>query len=147
MQAWRVMQRGWPTQIWTWFPPSSALMAPPLETTVSIVHHSRRIGIDRPIGPYVDAFKQHLAERRYAAHTFCRYLAGITHFARWARSRRLRLHRIDEGAISRCVGPWHRTRSCGPCRRCNYAQTSPTQIAQTARRHRGRRYPHLSTCA
>ncbi len=118
---------------------------------MSIVHHSRSIGIDGladgPIGPYVGAFKQHLTERRYAAHTFSRYLAGITHFAHSARNRRLLLHWIDEGSISRCVGTWRRTSLCGSCRRCNYAQTSPTPIARTARRHRGRRYPHLSTCA
>ncbi len=71
---------------------------------MSIVHRSRSIRIDwlanGPIGPYVDAFKQHLIERRYAAGTCASYLAGITHFARWARSKRLRLHRIDEGAIT-----------------------------------------------
>lgn len=86
---------------------------------MSIVHRSRSIGIDGlaegPIGPYVDAFKQHLTERRYAACTLASYLAGITHFARWARSRRLRLHRIDEGSITEflddhlpncnCAGP------------------------------------------
>ena len=61
-------------------------MVPLLETTMSIVHRSRGIGIDclagGPIGPFVDAFKQHLAERRYAVNTFASYLAGIAHFAR-----------------------------------------------------------------
>ena len=61
-------------------------MAPLLETTMSIVHRSRSIGIDGlaegPIGPYVDALKHHLTERRYAARTLASYLAGITHFAR-----------------------------------------------------------------
>ena len=42
------------------------------------------------------------------------------------------------------VGTERRTRSCDSCRRCNYAQTSP---APTARRHRGRRHPHPTTCA
>ncbi|NYT79318.1 site-specific integrase [Alcaligenaceae bacterium] len=70
---------------------------------------------DGPIGPYVDAFKQYLTERRYAEHTVASYVTGITHFARWARSRRLRLPRIDEGAITefldshlpncKCSGP------------------------------------------
>ena len=68
------------------------------------VHRSRRRDIDRlavgPIGPYVDAFKQFLTERRYAATTSASYVAGITHFARWARSRRLRLHRIDEASVA-----------------------------------------------
>ena len=111
-------------------------MVPLLETTMCIVHHSRSIDIDwcadGPIGPYVDAFKQHLTERRYAACTFASYLAGITHFARWARSRHLRLHR---------------TRSCDFSRRRNYAQTSPAPTARTARRNRGRHYPHLSNYA
>ena len=31
-----------------------------------------------PIGPYVDAFKQHLTEREYAAHTFASYVVDIT---------------------------------------------------------------------
>ena len=95
---------------------------------MSIVHHSRSIGIgwlvDGPNGPYVDAFKEYLTERRhrYAAHTFASYLAGITRFARRARSRRLRLHRIDEESISRYVDAGRRTRSCDSCRRYNYAQ-------------------------
>lgn len=82
-------------------------------------HRSRRPDVDwlaeGPIGPYVDAFKQFLSERRYAANTASSYLASITHFARWARSRRLRLHRIDEASIAEfldehlpvccCAGP------------------------------------------
>jgi len=70
---------------------------------------------DGPIGPYVDAFKQYLTDRRYAANTFASYLGGITHFARWARYRRLRLHQIDEVSITaflddhlpscQCAGP------------------------------------------
>lgn len=86
---------------------------------MSTVHRSHRLDIDLlavgPIGPYVDAFKQFLTERRYAATTSTSYLAGITHFARWARSRRLRLHRIDEVSVAAflddhlpcccCVGP------------------------------------------
>ena len=54
---------------------------------------------DGPIGPFVDAFKQYLTERRYAATTTNSYLACIAHFARWARSKRLKLHRIDEVSI------------------------------------------------
>lgn len=86
---------------------------------MGVVHRSLRKDInwlaDGPIGPYVEAFKLHLTERRYAAHTFASYVAGITHFARWVRSRRLRLHRIDEEAITEfldvhlpncnCAGP------------------------------------------
>lgn len=55
---------------------------------------------DGPIGPFVDALKQQLTERRYAASTIAGYLSGVTHFARWARTRRLRLHRINEGSIA-----------------------------------------------
>ena len=53
-----------------------------------------------PIGPYVDAFKEYLTERRYATSTFAGYVVGITHFARWARTKRLRLHSIDEISIA-----------------------------------------------
>jgi len=84
-----------------------------------IVHRSRRHDIDwlndGPIGPYADAFKQHLTDRGYVARTFARYLGGIAHFAQWARGRRLWLHRIDEASIAefldvhfpdcRCAGP------------------------------------------
>ena len=63
---------------------------------MSIVHRSHSTSIDwladGPLGPYVDAFKQHLTDRGYAACTFASYLAGIAHFERWAHSRRLRLH-------------------------------------------------------
>jgi site-specific recombinase XerD len=71
--------------------------------------------IDGPLGPYVDAFKQHLSARGYAAHTCASYVGGIAHFAWWARRRRLRLRRIDEAAVTeflddhlphcRCAGP------------------------------------------
>lgn len=71
---------------------------------MAIVHLSRRTHFDcladGPLGPHVDAFRQYLTERRYAASTLASYLACITHFARWARSRRLRLNRIDEGSIA-----------------------------------------------
>ena len=91
---------------------------------MSVVHRSRSIGIDwradGPIGPYVHAFKQHLTECRYATSTCAAYLAGITHFAHWARSVRLQLRRIDEGSITEflddhlpncnCVGSTHRDR-------------------------------------
>lgn len=53
-----------------------------------------------PIGPYVNAFKQYLAKRRYAAGTFAGYVVCITHFARWMRTKRLRLHRIDEVSVA-----------------------------------------------
>ncbi len=71
---------------------------------MGIDHRSRHHDSDwltvGPIGTYVEAFKQHLTERRYAAHTFASYLGGIAHFAQWARGRRLRLHRIDEASIA-----------------------------------------------
>ncbi len=68
-----------------------------------------------PIGPYVDAFKQHLADGRYAASPVAGYVSNIAHFAQWVRGKRLRLHRIDEASIAefldqhlphcRCVRP------------------------------------------
>lgn len=62
-------------------------------------HHTDWLAKE-PIGPYVDAFKQHLAERGYAARTFASYVIGITHFARWARTKRLRLNKVDEASIA-----------------------------------------------
>jgi len=53
-----------------------------------------------PIGPYAGAFKPHLTKRRYAAHTIASYLAEITHFARWACTRRVPLARIDEVSVA-----------------------------------------------
>ena len=85
---------------------------------MGIVHLSRHDIdwlADRPIGPFVDAFKQHLIDRRYAAHTFASYLGCIAHFAQWTRGRRLRLQRIGEASVAefldvhlpdcRCAGP------------------------------------------
>jgi site-specific recombinase XerD len=68
------------------------------------VHRSRLTDSNRlsdgPTGPFVDALKQYLIERRYAASTIAGYLGGVTHFAHWVRTRRLRLHWIDEGSIA-----------------------------------------------
>ena len=50
--------------------------------------------------PHVDAFKQHLTDRGYAATTFASYLGGIAHFAQWIRGQRLRVARIDEASIA-----------------------------------------------
>lgn len=68
-----------------------------------------------PITPHVDAIKQHFADGRYAMSTVTSYLSDIAHFARWARSKRLRLCRIDEVSVAefldqhlphcRCEGP------------------------------------------
>jgi integrase/recombinase XerC len=85
------------------------------------VRRSRRPGVnyltDGPIGPSVDAFKRYLSERRYAASTSASYLAAIAHFARWARSKRLALHRIDEVSIVKFLDD-HLPRCCctGPTR-------------------------------
>jgi len=68
------------------------------------VQHSRVIEVDwlasSPIGPHAVAFKRHLTERRYAAHTVSSYVAEVTHFARWACTRRLPLARIDEVLVA-----------------------------------------------
>ena len=71
---------------------------------MSIIHHPRHAATDwlakGPIGPYVDAFKQYLTERRYAANTLAGYVVCIKHFARWMRTKRLRLRRIDEESVA-----------------------------------------------
>lgn len=85
---------------------------------MDISGRSRRNSInwlaDESIGPCVEAFKQYLTDRGYAARTFASYLGGVAHFARWAHGQRLRLHWIDEASIAefldrhlpacRCVG-------------------------------------------
>jgi hypothetical protein len=77
------------------------------EITMSIIHRPGHSDADwlakGPIGPYVDAFEQYLAKRRYAANTFAGYVVCITHFARWMRTKRLRLHRIDEVSVAECL--------------------------------------------
>lgn len=86
---------------------------------MDIVHPPRRNNInglvDGPLGPYVDAFKQHLTDRGHAAHTFGSYVGGIAHFAQWIHGCRLRVQRIDEEVVAeflddhlarcRCAGP------------------------------------------
>lgn len=86
---------------------------------MSIVHRSRFTGVNRltdgPIEPHLDAFKQHLADGRYASSTVASYLSDIAHFAHWVRGKRLRLCRIDEVLVTefldhhlphcKCVGP------------------------------------------
>ncbi|KAF7959329.1 integrase [Cupriavidus sp. UYMU48A] len=87
------------------------------------VRRSNHTDVDRfadgPIGPYVDAFKQYLSQRRYAAKTVATYLRCITHFAQWADSGRYRRRRIDEGLIAeflhehfqcKCPGALHHDR-------------------------------------
>lgn len=64
--------------------------------------HSLKVGwlAASPIGPYAIAFKHHLTERRYATKTIASYVAEVTHFARWACTRRLPLVRIDEVSVA-----------------------------------------------
>ena len=53
-----------------------------------------------PFAPHIDAYKQYLTERGYAANTFSNCMRSIAHFAQWTRSRRLRVRRIDESAVA-----------------------------------------------
>jgi hypothetical protein len=77
---------------------------PLLEITMDTAQHPRVTEGDwlaaSPIGPHATAFKRHLTERRYAAHTVCSYVAEVTHFARWVCTRRLPLARIDEVSVA-----------------------------------------------
>ena len=71
---------------------------------MEITRNPRRTDTDSlakgPIEPYFDAFKQYLAQHGYAAHTSCSYVIGIAHFSRWARTKRLRLNRVNEASIA-----------------------------------------------
>lgn len=72
---------------------------------MDIVRRSHRTDgfADGRVGPYVDAFKQYLSQRRYAAKTVATYLLCITHFAQWADFGPCRRRRIDEGLIAEFV--------------------------------------------
>ena len=68
-----------------------------------------------PLAPYVDAFKQYLTDRGYAATTFANCVGSVAHFAQWIHRRHRRVQRIDEAAVAeflnehlprcRCAGP------------------------------------------
>ena len=53
-----------------------------------------------PLAPHVDAFKQYLTDRGYAANTFANCVGSIAHFAQWIHRRRLRVQRIDEAVVA-----------------------------------------------
>lgn len=88
------------------------------------VQFSHRNSIDwaaeGPLAPHIDAFKQYLTDRGYAASTFTHCVGSIAHFAKWVHGRRLRVQRIDEAAVAefldehlprcRCTGPVERHR-------------------------------------
>jgi site-specific recombinase XerD len=73
-----------------------------------------------PFAPHIDAYKQYLTDRGYAATTFSNCMRSIAHFAQWSHSRRLRVLRIDESVVAeflnrhlpecRCTGPICRDR-------------------------------------
>ena len=73
-----------------------------------------------PLAPHVDAFKQYLTDRGYAATTFANCVGSVAHFAQWVHGRRLRLRCIDEAAVAEfldehlpgchCTGPVQRDR-------------------------------------
>jgi site-specific recombinase XerD len=53
-----------------------------------------------PLAPYVDAFKQYLTDRGYAATTFANCVGSVAHFAQWIHRRHRRVQRIDEAAVA-----------------------------------------------
>ena len=73
-----------------------------------------------PLAHYIEAYKQYLTDRGYAAQTFANCVGCVAHFARWVHSRRLPVRRIDEAAIAefldkhlpqcRCTGAVQRDR-------------------------------------
>lgn len=70
-----------------------------------------------PLAPHVDAYKQYLTDRGYAATTFANCIRCVAHFAQWVHGRRLPIRRIDEAVVAeflddhlprcRCTGPVH----------------------------------------
>jgi hypothetical protein len=46
-------------------------------------HHTSSWLFESQLAPFVDAFKLHLFDCRYASNTIDNYLSGLTHFAHW----------------------------------------------------------------
>jgi len=75
---------------------------------------------DSQLAPFVDSFKQHLLECRYASHTTNSYLASIAHFAHWSTQCDIDIHSINEKVVQQfldehlpycnCEKPVYRTR-------------------------------------
>lgn len=92
---------------------------------MGITQHPLHLDADSPvkgpIEPYFDAFRQYLAQHGYAAHTSASYLVDVAHFARWARTKRLRLNSVNETSVAefldehlpncQCAAPVHHDRS------------------------------------
>ncbi|MEN9480423.1 MAG: phage-related integrase [Pseudomonadota bacterium] len=53
-----------------------------------------------PFAPHIEAYKQYLTDRGYAASTFSNCMRSIAHFAQWTRKQRLLLWRIDESVVA-----------------------------------------------
>ena len=53
-----------------------------------------------PLAPYVDAYKQYLTDRGYAAKTLGNCIRSIAHFAQWIHGRHLCIRRIDESLVA-----------------------------------------------
>jgi len=70
---------------------------PLLKITMDTAQHPHLAEVDwlaaSFIGPYAVAYRRWLMQRRYAAHTIASYIAEVTHFACWIRTRRLPLAR------------------------------------------------------
>jgi integrase/recombinase XerC len=94
-------------------------MVPLQETIMGNTQSSRLTRIDwlakGPLAPHVDAYKQYLTDRDYAATTFANCIRCVAHFAQWVHGRRLPIRRIDEAVVAeflddhlprcRCTGP------------------------------------------
>lgn len=92
-----------------------------MNSTRRLHHSSTGWLLDSQLAPYVDAFKHHLTEGRYASHTAGTYVACIAHFAHWSTVCQLDIHRLDEAVVQEfldghlprcdCAWPAHRVRS------------------------------------
>lgn len=69
------------------------------------------------LAPHVDAFKQYLTARGYAATKIANCVRSVAHFAQWAHGRRLRVQRIDDATVATFLEHLPRCPCTGPVQR------------------------------
>src|SRR5664280_1494276 len=75
-----------------------------METAMNLIHYSQqktlRWLVDSALAPHIDAYVAYFESGHYPPNSIRRYLACISHFARWMKRRRLVISNINEDAIA-----------------------------------------------